>query len=178
MFRLKWIATVDTNIRTPVRADISQWPTMMSQQWYQITTILMGVVTIMSGCGHTFYPVVRILISTNSLEFDRTVFLVPNNQYPMHKHRQWRYLRLNQEYHHRLQHQLYNKKIINNNTNIILHYLILRHCNASVVNPPQISTVINTITNVVVNINCLSSVSVFLIAKANAIAPLRPINSY
>ena len=137
----------------------------------------MGVVTIMGGCGHTFYPVVRILISTNSLEFDRTVFLVPNNQYPMHKHSSDdTYIQIRSII------VIFNtNSIIKNNTNtnnIILHYLILRHCNASVVNPPQISTVINTITNVVVNTNCLSSVSVFLIAKANAIAPLRPINSY
>lgn len=53
-------------------------------------------------------------------------------------------------------------------------HLILRHCNTSVVNPPQNSTVTMTITSVVVKMSCLSLDWVFLIASANAIAPLKP----
>ena len=55
-----------------------------------------------------------------------------------------------------------------------MSHLILRHCRAKVVKPPHISTVVMTITSVAVNINCRSSDCVFLIARANAMAPLRP----
>lgn len=40
--------------------------------------------------------------------------------------------------------------------------------------PPQMKTVTIAITEVVVNIKCLCSVNVFRIARAKAIAPLKP----
>ena len=55
--------------------------------------------------------------------------------------------------------------------------LILRHCKTRVVNPPHTSTVTMTITRVVVKMSCLSSDWVFLMANANAMAPLRPVKS-
>lgn len=57
---------------------------------------------------------------------------------------------------------------------VVFTHLILRHCKTRVVNPPQNSTVTMTITSVVVKISCLSLDWVFLMASANAMAPLKP----
>ena len=57
-------------------------------------------------------------------------------------------------------------------------YGICNHCNMGVTKPPHNMTVTNTITMVADNINLLASDDVSLIAKAYAMAPLRPKTQY